>query len=329
MRYSDGFWPNLAGLTYSVLGWAAGVALLFTVNPVLNAAGVLLTAHALVVSAYFIHECAHGAVFTSARLNDAAGVAMTWINGACYSRFERLKLKHLRHHADRADIVTFDYRAWLSRRPLATRLIVSLEWCHLPAIEFLMRGSVIAAPFGGNGSLRSRARILAIACVRISLFGALAVVSPRALLLYAIAYLLFVHVLRFLDAFQHTYEVIELPPSGKVRTDPRRSRDYEHANTYSNLMTSSPLANLLVLNFAFHNAHHARPAVPWYRLRRLHDELYGSSDAQVLPFGGLLRSYHRNRVSRVLDPDYGEVQPQAPRVDSFVGAVGVSFLTAI
>jgi len=34
----------------------------------------------------------------------------------------------------------------------------------------------------------------------------------KAVLLYALSYLLFVHVLRFLDAFQHTYDVFPRDP---------------------------------------------------------------------------------------------------------------------
>jgi hypothetical protein len=45
----------------------------------------------------------------------------------------------------------------------------------------------------------------------------------------------------------------------------------------------------------------------------------------------LLRSFHINRVKRILSTDYGQVQaPGTPgRADGFLGAVGVSFLTAV
>jgi hypothetical protein len=41
----------------------------------------------------------------------------------------------------------------------------------------------------------------------------------------------------------------------------------------------------------------------------------------------LLRGYHRDRITRVISDDYGEVKPG--EVDRFIGAVGVSFLTAV
>jgi hypothetical protein len=45
----------------------------------------------------------------------------------------------------------------------------------------------------------------------------------------------------------------------------------------------------------------------------------------------LLRSFHINRVKRVLASDYGQVQAPgvSGRTDGFLGAVGVSFLTAV
>ena len=89
--------------------------------------------------------------------------------------------------------------------------------------------------------------------------------------------------------------------------------------------------NLIWLNFGFHNAHHERPIAPWYKLPALHRDLYPEGSAQVITVGELLRSFHFNRVKRILASDYGEVQPPGVphRADRFVGAVGVSFLTAV
>jgi len=43
----------------------------------------------------------------------------------------------------------------------------------------------------------------------------------------------------------------------------------------------------------------------------------------------LLGSFHRYRVRRVLDDDYGVVSEGPHKADNFYGAVGVSFLTAV
>jgi fatty acid desaturase len=72
-----------------------------------------------------------------------------------------------------------------------------------------------------------------------------------------------------------------------------------------------------------------RPSVPWHRLPALHRSLYGEKDGQVITCRQLLGSFHRHRVSRVLATDYGTVAKSGERADTFLGAVGVSFLTAV
>jgi fatty acid desaturase len=217
----------------------------------------------------------------------------------------------------------------MCRHPALRRTVLALEWAYLPAVEFLMRGMIIARPFVIRDRGKQR-RIVAILAARLGAFAILGILCPRALALYAVAYLIFLHVLRFQDAFQHTFDVHvanDLAPLPPAR---RPSRDFEHANTYSDVVSYGvPWLNVLLLNFSYHNAHHARPAAPWFRLGRLHDELYQKNDVQVLPCRDLLASYHRHRVTRVMADDYGTVAATPPRAADFLGAVGVSFLTAI
>ncbi|HMH19153.1 MAG TPA: fatty acid desaturase, partial [Burkholderiales bacterium] len=112
-RNTHGAWLTIAALAYTLAGWALGVVLLAADPWYANTAGVLLTGHALVYSAYFVHEFAHQSVFCSAGTNHRFGVLMSWINGSCYAPFQALRLKHMRHHADRADVLTFDYKKFL------------------------------------------------------------------------------------------------------------------------------------------------------------------------------------------------------------------------
>ena len=110
-------WPNTLVILYTFLGWGLGVWLLTSGHWMLNVAGVLLTAHALIFSGYLIHECVHHSIFEGLRPNDRLGLLLSWLNGACLADYQRLKKKHLRHHTDRLDVVTFDYRAALSAAP--------------------------------------------------------------------------------------------------------------------------------------------------------------------------------------------------------------------
>jgi fatty acid desaturase len=323
-------WPNYLVIVYTLVGWPAGIWLLTRDGVALNAIGVLLTAHVLVYSAYLIHDCAHHAIFASATANDRLGVVMSWINGSCLANYGRLKKKHLRHHSDRLDVVTFDYRAAVNRMPRwVQRTILALEWAYVPAVELLIRGMIVATPFS-TGTVAERGRMLFFLAVRFGFFALLAWVSLKGLLLYALAYLIFVTVLRFMDSFQHTYEVFASHSLQAAPIDPKRDLRYEYENTYSNLIAERWWwLNLLVLNFPYHNAHHVRPSMAWYKLRRLHGSLYGEKDKQVIVCRELIASYHRHRVARVLAENYGSVANGANRAGSFLGAVGVSFLTAV
>jgi fatty acid desaturase len=329
-RRLDRKWPTVLAVSYTLLAWPTGIWMLTLPQAWSNAVGVLLIAHSLVYSAYLIHDCVHHAIFSTARSNDRLGVLLSWINGACAASYPRLKKKHLRHHSDRLDVVTFDYRALLRKTPGWTRRgVLALEWAYVPVVELLIRGMIVAAPFS-SGSSAERARVLWVLAARVAFFTALALISVKAVVLYALAYLLFLTVLRFMDAFQHTYEVFASHSLEAAVPDPRRDLRYEYENTYSNLIAERwPWLNLLVLNFPYHNAHHVRPGVPWHRLPRLHRSLYAEKDPQVITCRELVASYHRYRVARVMAKNYGSVSATGDRAAGYLGAIGVSFLTAV
>jgi fatty acid desaturase len=325
-----GAWPNVLATTYVLVAWAGGVWMLTRPDGWLNALGVILVAHALICSAYLIHECVHHAAFAAASANDRLGGLMSWINGASIASYARLKKKHLRHHSDRLDVVTFDYRATLRRAPAGLkRGVLALEWAYVPAVELMIRGMIVGAALR-SGSTADRRRVLLVLLVRLIGFACLALIAVKAVLLYALAFWLFLTVLRFMDAFQHTYEAYASHSLEAAAVDPRRDLRYEYENTYSNLLSERwRWLNLLVLNFPYHNAHHVRPGMPWYRLPALHRSLYGDKDRQVIRCLDLAASYHRHRVARVMAESYGSVAATGNRAAGFLGAIGVSFLTAV
>lgn len=338
-RYQDGVLPNCAALGFTLIGYAAGVVLLAQPGWLPKVPGFLLVALTLIWSAYFMHEFAHQTIFRTADANRRWGTLMGVINGSCYAPFERMRRKHMRHHVDRADVITFDVKAFLLAAPAwVRRTVIVLEWAYFPAVEFLMRGVVIVLPFmdAGSGaavaSTRARLRVASIFVARgiaILWFGLL---SPAGLCVYFAAYLVFITVLRFADCFQHTYDAYPILDDTPVPQDKVRDKAYEQANTFSDIVgLDNRWLNLLWLNFGFHNAHHERPAHPWHRLPQLHRDLYDDRYAQVITVRELLSSFHRHRVDRLLADDYGQVLPpdRQGRADGFLGAVGVSFLTAV
>lgn len=332
-RYADGVIPNLAIFSATLLGYPLGVLLLTQPFWLLKLAGCALLAIALTWSAYLIHECAHQSIFKTAGANERWGTVMSWINGSCYARFSSMRRKHMRHHVERADVITFDVQGFLRQAPAWQRnTVLALEWLYFPAVEFLMRAFVLALPFMSQQPITARLRILAIFSLRCSAFVLLGWHSKPALALYFLAYLIFVTLMRFADCFQHTYVAYPIIGDAPIPPDMVRDKAYEQANTYSDIVgIENRFLNLLWLNFGYHNAHHDKPAMPWHRLPEMHRALYSACHAQVVPVHQLLKSFHVNRVKRILAKDCGHVLPHgAPgRADQFLGAVGVSFLTAV
>jgi fatty acid desaturase len=236
---------------------------------------------------------------------------------------------HIRHHMDRADVTCFDFKGLLQRSPAVRRTLEILEWWYVPATEVLMHLQVVWRPSFSRAQRRHLPRAIAMLAVRGCLLVLLGMWSIKALVLYFVAAGLLLHVLNFFDAFHHTFEQFFVEADQPVPMH-ERDRAYEQDNTYSNLVSARfPWLNLLILNFGYHNAHHQRASVPWYRLPGYHRSLYGDRAPAVMPLSELLRSWHRNRVRRVSSHDYGVPGRGAGRADGFVGAHGVSFLTVI
>jgi fatty acid desaturase len=300
----------------------------------INIAGVLLTAEALIISAYLLHELAHWSIFKSPKVNQRWGNVMAWLNGSCYSTFKEIRDKHMHHHVDRADVLTFNVQHLMRDMPSGARnLIKALEWTYIPALEILMHFLVMFLPFIKHEWHYKRSRLIIIFIVRVPLFVLMAWISLKAWLLYLFSYGLMLTALRFADAFQHTYDVFlesEIAKTGGKPNDGKlRDRSYELANTYSNLVSiEHPWLNLLLLNFPYHNAHHEKPIVPWHALPTLHKNLFGdSTKLPVIPMSKLIYAYHFHRVTRLQSEHYGMITNES--ANAFIGAAGVSFLTAL
>ncbi|WP_455198213.1 fatty acid desaturase family protein [Kaarinaea lacus] len=328
LRYDDGFWPNLWALLYVLTGYAAGWWLFFTDSILLYPLGVLLVAHSMVIAAYLLHECAHGTIFKDNDWNANLGRVLMWFTGACYGTYEEIRHKHFRHHVDKADVVAFDYRPRLARYPALVKVMQLLEWLYIPALEIMMHLLVIVLPFTMDNRRHKRKHVLTVLAIRAVIFTTIFYIQPVAILLYVVAYLLFLTVMRFMDVHQHTYEIFETLDEPRDARAKQFDRVYEQRNTFSNLISRRyPWLNLLVLNFGYHNAHHKKPTIPWYRLPDLHHQLYGDDQQQMFPFINLLKSYHQYRVPRMLNADEGDIEG-LEKGRRFIGVDGVSFLTA-
>ncbi|MDH4108111.1 MAG: fatty acid desaturase [Gammaproteobacteria bacterium] len=324
---------NGAALAYAFGGYALGWYGLFHTSLAVNLAATLLLAHSMTIAAYLIHECGHNLVFRKQQHNTRLGRALSWLSGSSYGTYEDIRYKHFRHHVDNADVVWFDYERFFREHPRVLALTRVLEWFYIPAHDLIMHGVMMFGAFIIPQRHSQRLRNAIVIVVRWSIFFAVLAVSPKAALLYVLAYLLMMTILRFMDSIQHdyTYDLTLFEP-GKA---PRKGNfEWEQEHTFSNPQSfRHELPNWFTLNFGFHNAHHADTAVPWYRLPAKHRELFGDSPENVVPLSAQLKIFHRQRVRRVMD-NHGEETPSgraylaAARRAEVFGGNAASFLTS-
>lgn len=330
LRDPTSLWPNASAISYILLGYFGGWWALFQGSTALFIVGVIAIAHAMAIAAYLMHDCGHNSIFKDTEFNSRLGRWLNVICGSNYGTYEDMRYKHMRHHVDNCEPVTFDYRSWLKRHPVIHRVVNALEWAYIPAVEFIMHGMQIIAPFVYEDKRAQRGRVMRVVFARLSLFVFIAWLSPIAALGYVLAYVLFITFLRFMDNFQHSYEIFYRLNDPSFVPPLKGDVEYEQSHTYSNLLSQRwPWLNLIALNFSYHNAHHAKPTLGWHRLPELHASLYPEQCPQQLTFWPQLAEFHRHRVARVLSEHYGEddVVTQLRNGDA-IGVNALSFLTA-
>jgi fatty acid desaturase len=331
-----GLWYHGGAFLYAIGACGFGVWGLLQDSLWLNALAVLAWAHGMVIAAYLIHEAGHNTVFRDNAHNARFGRLLNWITGTSYGTFEDIRYKHFRHHMDNDDAVWFVSEDFFARHPWLLRLVKGLEWAWIPAHEILMHGLLMFSAFIVPQRRDQRARQLAVLLLRGGVFFTVLWLWPKVAFGYLLAYLIMMHMLRFMDALQHDYGS---NPSLFDEQAPSRfgGRKTEQLHTFSNpLSFQHDLPNWLVLNFGFHNAHHHRPTLPWYRLPAYYREHISNDPASVIPFRQQLRMYARHRVYRVdhiggpFDEEQGHTQDDylaAGRRGVLYGGNAVSFLT--
>ncbi|GAB1261521.1 fatty acid desaturase family protein [Aurantivibrio plasticivorans] len=327
-RYDDAVLPNTVLIVYVVIGLMSLVVFYADVQSALGVywavlLSVLYRAHLMIIMAYFAHECMHNSIFRRAETNEKMGAFICWLLGAGYHPYQHLKNKHFRHHAERCDVVTLDYRQFLQRHDMLRKVVTLGQRYHLPAAEVLTHILALFSPWIVDEHVQWRKRFLLVFASRVAFFALVASINIQLLVIYWLAYLLCITVLGFMDAYQHTYEIrltLDQP-----RSKPQFDRAYEEQHTYSNLLSRKyPVLNLFVLNFCYHNVHHVKSGEPWYRLPAMHRDRYGVNCPQEIAFHDQLQCYHQYREQRITDNDsLDEKQQQA------IGAAGVSFLVGV
>lgn len=277
----------------------------------LNLAAVPMISVAMILALYLSHDCAHLLVFKSRKKNIILGEVLSLINGLSYSSFNDYRRDHIRHHADKVDLVGINMAKFLSAMPKWLSLgLLALEKVYIPSCFYAIKFHTIVT--GLKGSSQEKIRIIFCLACYTTLFVMLATASALSLVLLFVASFIRIHIARFVDAFQHSYTQID----PDIDISIFYSKVYELSNTYS-----VPIArkwtwlNYLILNFGYHGTHHALPSCPWYLLPLLEKEILKMNsipDAMLLEkktdfsFRNMLLTYHKLHMVRLLAEDEGK-----------------------
>jgi fatty acid desaturase len=333
LQDTDGLRYHGGAVAYAIAAYAAGWLGLFQASWLGNLAGVLFLAHGMVIAAYMIHECGHNLVFKSIRDNAKLGRFLSWMCGSAYGTYEDMRYKHFRHHVDNDDVVWFDYEKFFADHPIVLQVTRFLEWFYIPAHDLIMHFIMVFSSFIIPQRKNQRRRNLSVILIRGTLFMSLLIWFPKVAVLYVIAYLLMMTVLRFMDSLQHDYPYsLTLFEFDKP---PRKGNfEWEQEHTFSNPHTlRAEWPNWFTLNFGFHNAHHDDMSVPWFRLPAKHRDMFGDDATVVIPLAAQLKIFHKQRVRRIFgnhegDEPEGKAFLEAARRADVYGGTAASFLTS-
>ncbi len=327
---------NTAALFYVFLTYCLGWWLLISASDLLGwLLGSLIIGHSMIIAAYLIHECAHNTIFRNNQDNAKLGSILGWICGSCYGEYEDVRYKHFRHHVDNDDVVWFDYESFFKNHPRTYRVTRSLESALIPAHDLIMHFIMMFSAFIIPQRRSQRLRNCLVILVRFTFFIAIFFLSPVAMAGYSMGYLIMISVLRFMDSLQHDYPY-HLTLFDEDSVPPNKGNyEWEQEHTFSNVISwRYTWPNWLVLNFGFHNAHHARPTTPWYKLPGLHRELFGDDSKHVIRLLPQLIIYWKYRRYRIFHdaPNLLSVEGKdfllAAQKSKVTGGNAASFLTA-
>jgi omega-6 fatty acid desaturase (delta-12 desaturase) len=258
---------------YAAIYWALGIS-------VPLALALCVPAGGLVVRLFIIqHDCGHGALFRSRRLNDLVGMACSVLTFTPYRHWRR---QHASHHGnwnnlDRRDsgadiysacLTTAEYRALPALRRFVYRTVRHPIIAHflVPPLVFLL---LYRLPFDTPKDWRRERRSVHFTnlALLITLGGLGMLLGFRQVLLIQLPIIGLASIVGvWLFSLQHRFD-------GTVWT---RQAGWNY--TTASLAGSSCLMLPTILqwftgNIGFHHIHHLSPRVPNYRLQACHDAI--------------------------------------------------------
>ncbi|CAF1353384.1 unnamed protein product [Adineta steineri] len=267
---------NIVVLMYIIIGYMTSISILVRSDDVfLILFGTLLLAHVLCWSGYMHHELCHYSVFEKRKWNIYFGRLLDWLNGACYWPFEELREQHVKHHVYKVDYDTASgIICQLQANSFFNNILLWSEYFYIPSHAFIIHWRSVLAPWWSKERKSMRLRTVLILMIRTIYFFILYYLrDPLVLVCYFIAYSISIQIIRFTDAFSHTYEVVPVDTPRKYQ-----SKMYDMSHTYTiefetNEQTSKIVKLLaqfihvgVFLNFNFHNQHHYSTQKKWFEL---------------------------------------------------------------
>lgn len=287
---------DTAAVLYTLLGFSFGMYCITRGGLAVPLSGSILLMHTTTCSALLTHELMHHTMFKEVKLNDALARVLMIISGGCYFPYSGLKQQHLKHHRVKVGYDGFSITRWVTSLPIGwQKLIVAMEYVYFPALSIISRIRSLSMPFFVPEQKALRARIAGVFALRMICYAIAWRISPYSLLWLLLGWIGMLQLLRVYDCFHHTFDV--LAPGTPA---PQLDRDYEQSNTYSSLISKRiTTLNWIFLNYGYHNAHHARPAVHWLDLPRVHRTLGPEVDSHCILFGELVKWFHKHRIRRI------------------------------
>lgn len=127
--------PAVIVVALIFISYVAGMYLLFAnAGDIISVLSIPLLALSMILAFYLTHDCAHFLALRSRKGNILLGKSLSLINGLAYTPFRDYQKDHLRHHANKIDIIGMDISALQKSLPrLFTKLALMLEFLYIPA----------------------------------------------------------------------------------------------------------------------------------------------------------------------------------------------------
>ncbi|HEY4216092.1 MAG TPA: fatty acid desaturase [Gemmatimonadaceae bacterium] len=268
--------------------WLMGVVLDYSIP--LGLLFALPTAGLLVRTFILMHDCAHGSLFPSRRLNETIGFITGVITMTPFAQWRR---DHALHHAssgdlDRrghGDVPTLTVREYLAKTPREQLIYRTIR--HPASLLFVGPVHLMLSQRIRSRSKATRDRQISSvwgtnACLALALAAAMwAFGWWVVLLVYFVSFYFAAMAGVWLFYVQHQFEDAYWEDHGEW--------DYVTAclRGSSHLQLSGPL-RWFTGNIGLHHVHHLAPRIPNFRLQRCHDENPLFQQAPVVtPLSGL------------------------------------------